>query len=132
LGGQHDCLETARADFVDGGRIRFDRQAGAKRNLSCGRLANASLHNVAEEDLLHGRRVNFRLLKGALEGYDAELWSSDGFEGTIDGADRGAGRGNNDNFVGTVIRLRMMESRKLQRMKQCSQRTMERVTMGNN
>lgn len=40
-----------------------------------------------------------------LEGYDAELGSSDGFEGTIDGADRGAGGGNDDNFVGTVIRL---------------------------
>jgi hypothetical protein len=45
------------------------------------------------------------LLKGALEGYDAELGSSEGFEGTIDGADGGAGGGNNDNFVRTVIRL---------------------------
>jgi hypothetical protein len=43
------------------------------------------------------------LLKGALEGYDAELGSSEGFEDTIDGADRGASGGNNDNFVGTVI-----------------------------
>jgi hypothetical protein len=114
LGGQNDCLETARADFVDGGRIRADRQASTERNLSCGRLTNASLHNVAEEDLLYGRRVNFRLLKGALEGYDAELGSRDGFEGTIDRADRGAGGRNNDNFVGTVIRL-IMGSRKLRR-----------------
>ena len=129
--GQHYCLETARADFVDGGRIGLDRQASTERNLPCGRLANASLHNVAEEDLLYGRRVNFRLLKGALEGYDAELGSSKGFEGTIDGADRGAGGGNNDNFVGTVIRL-FMGSWKLRRKEQCGQRTMERVTRGNN
>ena len=45
------------------------------------------------------------MLKGALEGYDAEFGSSEGFEGTVDGADGGAGGGNNDNFVGTVIRL---------------------------
>jgi hypothetical protein len=94
-------------------------------------LANASLYNVAEVDLLYGRRVDFRLLKGALEGYDAEFGSSEGFEGTIDGADRGAGCGNNDNFVGTVIRL-IMGSRKLQRGEQCGQRTMERVTRGKN
>ena len=130
MGGQHDCLETARADFVDGGRIRFDRQASTERNLSCGRLAHASLHNVAKEDLLYGRRVNFRLLKGVLEGYDAELGSSEGFEDTIDGADRGAGGGNNDNFVGTVIRL-FIGSRKLRRREQCGLRTMERVTRGN-
>lgn len=129
MGGQHDCLETACTDFVDGGRIRFDRQAGTERNLSCGRLANASLHNVAEEDLLYGRRVNFRLLKGVFEGYNAKLGSSDGFEGTIDGADRGTGGGNNDNFVGTVIRL-IMGSGKLQRRELYGQRTMERVTSG--
>jgi len=131
LGGQHDCLETARANFVDGGRIRFDRQASAERYLSCGRLANASLHNVAKVNLLYGRRINFGLLKGALEGYDAELGSSDGFEGTIDGADRGAGGCNDDNFVGTVIRL-IKGTRKLRRREQCGQRTMERVTRGNN
>jgi hypothetical protein len=130
LGGQHDCLETARADFVDGGRIRIDRKARTERNLSCGGLANASLHNVAKVDLLYGRRVNFGLLKGALEGYDAELGSSDGFEGTIDGADWGAGGGNNNNFVGTVIRL-FMESRSLRHSEECSQRTMERVMRGN-
>jgi hypothetical protein len=95
-------------------------------------LANASLHNVAEEDLLYGRRVNFRLLKGALEGYDAELGSSEGFKDTIDGADRGAGGRNNDNFVGTVIRLLFMGSRKLRRKEQCGRRTMERMTRGNN
>jgi len=88
------------------------------------------LHNVAKEDLLYGRRVNFRLLKGVLEGYDAELGSSEGFEDTIDGADRGAGGGNNDNFVGTVIRL-FIGSRKLRRREQCGLRTMERVTRGN-
>lgn len=69
------------------------------------------------------------MLKGALKGYDAKLGSSDGFEGTIDGADRGAGGGNNDNFVGTVIRL-FMRSRKLRRREQSGQRTMERVTRG--
>jgi hypothetical protein len=47
------------------------------------------------------------LLKSALEGYDTELGSSEGFEGTIDRADRGAGGGNNDDFVRTVIRLFM-------------------------
>lgn len=59
------------------------------------------------------------MLEGALEGYDAELGSSEGFEGTIDGADRSAGGGNNDNFVGTVIRL-FMGSRKLRRREQCA------------
>ena len=66
-----------------------------------------------------------------LEGYDAEFGCSDRFEGTIDGADRGTGGGNNDNFVGTVIRL-IMGSGKLQRREQYGQRTMERVTSGDN
>lgn len=99
--------------------------------MSCGRLSNASLYNVAKVDLLYGRRVKFRLLKGALEGYDAELGSCERFEGTIDGADRGAGGGNNDNLVGTVIRL-FIGSRKLRRKDECGRRTMERVTRGNN
>jgi hypothetical protein len=68
LGCEHNGLETARTDFVDGGRIRRDRQASTERNLPCGGLANASLHNVAKENLLYGRRVNFGLLEGALEG----------------------------------------------------------------
>jgi hypothetical protein len=77
LGCKHDGLETARADFVDGGRIRADRQASAERNLSCGGLANASLHNVAKEHLLYNCRVDFGLLEGVLEGYDAEFGCSD-------------------------------------------------------
>jgi hypothetical protein len=77
LGCKHDALETARADFVDGGRIRSDRQASTERHLSCGGLANAGLYNVAKEDLLYSRRVNFGLLEGALEGCDAEFGCSD-------------------------------------------------------
>ncbi len=130
MGCQHDCLETARADFVNSGRIRTDRQASTESNLSCRGLANAGLHNVTKVDLLYGGRVNFGLLKGAFEGNDAKFGSSEGFEGTIDGADRGAGCGDNDNFVGTVIRL-IMEGRKLRCREECSQRTMERVMVGN-
>jgi hypothetical protein len=77
LGCEHDGLETTRADFVDGGRIRRYREASTERNLSCGGLADASLHNVAKEHLLYGCRVNFGLLEGALEGYDAEFGCSD-------------------------------------------------------
>jgi hypothetical protein len=35
------------------------------------------LHNVAKKHLLYGRRIDFRLLKGVLEGYDAEFGCSD-------------------------------------------------------
>jgi hypothetical protein len=129
LGRKHDGLETARADFVDGGRIRTDRQASAECNLPCGGLADASLHNVAKEHLLYDRRVNFGLLEGVLEGYDAEFGCSDRFEGTIDGADRGASCGDDDNFVRTVVRL-FRESGKQRYRNECGQRTMERVIRG--
>jgi len=71
LGCQHDGLETARADFVDGGRIRGDRHTSTNGNLSCRRLANASLNDVAKEDFFDDGGVNLGLLEGALEGDDA-------------------------------------------------------------
>ena len=105
MGRENDGLETARADFVDGGCIRSNRHASAECDLSCGGLANASLYNVTKEDLLYGRGVNVGLLEGTLEGNDAEFGCGEGLEGTIEGADRGTGSSNNNDFVGSVIRL---------------------------
>jgi len=68
LGCKHDGLETACADFVDGGSIGRDGHTGTDGNLSCRRLANASLHNVAKEDLFNDLGVNLGLFEGALEG----------------------------------------------------------------
>ncbi len=107
MGREHDGLEAARTDFVDGGRIRCDRHASTEGNLSCGGLADTGLHDVAEVDLLYGRGFNFGLLEGALEGENAEFRCGEGLEGAIEGADGGAGSGDNDNFVGAVIRLFM-------------------------
>lgn len=103
---EHDGLESARADLVDGRRIRIDRQACTQGNLSCGGLADACLHDVAKVDLLYGCGFDFGLLEGALEGDDAEFGSGKGLEGTIERADRSAGSSDNDNFVWTVIRLK--------------------------
>lgn len=102
---EHDSLESARADLVDGGRIRSDRQACTQSNLSCRGLADASLHDVAKVDLLYGCGFNFGLLEGALEGNDTEFGCGEGLEATIKGADRGAGSGDNNNLVWAVIRL---------------------------
>jgi len=131
LGCEDNGLETTRADFVDGSRIRSDRHASAERNLSCRGLADASLHDVTEEDLLCDRRVNFGLFEGSLEGNDAELGRGEGFEATIEGADGGARSGDNNNFVGAVIRLFTEKVGKLRCGEECGGRTIERVMRGN-
>ena len=107
MGPEHDGLEAASTDFVDRCSIRSDRHACAKGDLSCGGLADASLYNIAEEDLFYCLRVNIGLLEGALEGKDAEFGRGEGLEGTIQGTDGGARSGDNDNFVWAVIRLFM-------------------------
>lgn len=52
LGGKHDRLHAARADLVDGHRVRPGAHARTKRDLACGRLADTSLDDVSEEDFL--------------------------------------------------------------------------------
>jgi len=128
---EHDGLESARADLVDGSRIRIDRQACTQGNLSCRGLADASLHDIAKVDLLYGCGFNFGLLEGALEGDDAEFGCGEGLEGTIEGADRGAGSGNNDNFVWAVIRLIYGSSGNCDEGRSVDKRTIERVVRGN-
>lgn len=105
MGREHDGLEAARTDFVDGRSIRSDRHARTEGDLSCRGLADAGLHNVAKEDFLYRLRVNFGFLEGALEGKDAEFGCGEGLEGAIEGADGGTCSGDNDNFVRAVIRL---------------------------
>jgi hypothetical protein len=107
LGPEHDGLKAASTDFVDGCSIRSDRHACAEGDLSCRGLADASLYNIAEEDLFYGLRVNIGLFEGALEGKDAEFGCGEGLEGTIQGTDGGARSSDNDNFVRAVIRLFM-------------------------
>jgi len=127
---EHDGLESARADLVDGRRIRIDRQACTQGNLSCRGLADASLHDVAKVDLLYGCGFNFGLLEGTLEGDDAEFGCGKGLEGTIEGADRSAGSRDNDNFVWTVIRLKYRSSENCDEGRSKDERTIERVVRG--
>jgi len=105
LGCEHDSLEAARADFIDGGCIGSDGHASTEGSLSCRGLADAGLDNIAKIDLLYDRGVDFGLLKGALESSNAKFGRGEGFEGTIKGADRGASSSYNNNFVGAVVRL---------------------------
>jgi hypothetical protein len=127
---EHDSLESTRADLVDGRRIRIDRQACTQGNLSCRGLADASLHDVAKVDLLYGCGFNFGLLKGVLEGDDAEFGCGKGLEGTIEGADRSASSGDNDNFVWTVIRLKYGSLGNCDEGRSVDERTIERVVKG--
>jgi hypothetical protein len=73
LRSEHDGLETTRADFVDSRRIRCDWHASAERDLSCGRLADAGLHDIAKVDFLDDGGVNLGLFKSAFESNDAEF-----------------------------------------------------------
>jgi hypothetical protein len=80
--------------------------------LSCGRLADASLHDVAKVDFLNDGGVNLGLFKSALESNDAEFGCGNGFEATVEGADGGAGCRDNNNFMRAVGRL-IRELRKM-------------------
>jgi hypothetical protein len=127
---EHDGFESARADLVDGRRIRIDRQACTQGNLSCRGLADACLHDVAKVDLLYGCGFDFGLLEGALEGDDAEFGCGKGLEGTIEGADRSTGSSDNDNFVWAVIRLKYGLSGNCDEGMSVDERTIERVVRG--
>ena len=104
LGGKHDRLHAARADLVDGHRVRPRAHARTKCDLARGGLADTSLDDVPEEDLLNGVRVDFGLLDRVLQGNDAKLGSGERLQAAIEGANRGARRRDNNDFVARLRR----------------------------
>ena len=96
---QHDRLHPTSADLVDRGRVRAGLHARTERDLTRWRLADTSLHDIAEVDLLSGGGVDSVRLEGVLESGDTELGCSQGLERTVEGADRCAACSDNDNFV---------------------------------
>ena len=99
MGSEHDGLETARADLVDRRRVGPRRHAGAESDLACGGLADASLNDVAEVDLLDDIGADTRLLERVLERNNAKLGCSKSLECAVDGPDGSAGRSNDDGLV---------------------------------
>jgi hypothetical protein len=73
--------------------------------LSCGRLADAGLHDIAKVKFLDDGGVNLGLFKSTLESNDAEFGCGKGFKAAVEGADWGAGSRDNNNFVRAVRRL---------------------------
>ena len=73
--GQHDRLETRAADPVDGRRRGRVREPGLQRRLASRRLADASLEDLAHQDVVDpsGRRVEPGALDRGADGDPAEL-----------------------------------------------------------
>lgn len=99
LGGEHDGLHAASADLVDGGRIGAGGDARGDGDLAGRRLTNTGLDDVAEVDLLNKGGVDLACPERMLKGDCAELWRGEGLEGAVEGGDRGARGGDDDDFV---------------------------------
>src|SRR5262249_19848916 len=76
------------------------RDAGRDRGLARGRLPDAGLHDLAEDDLVDDARVNARAFQGGARCHSAELGSGDGGQPTHHLADRRARRPEDGEAVG--------------------------------
>lgn len=99
LRSEHDGLHAASADLVDGGGIGAGLKTGTKGDLTSRRLADASLDDVSEVDLLNNGRVDVLGFECVLEGDDAKLGRVESLQRSIDRANGCARRRDNDNFV---------------------------------
>ena len=99
LGGEHDRLETTGADLVDCSRIGTRAHARAEGDLTGGGLADTSLDDIAEVDLLDELRLDTRLLERVLQGNDTKLGGREGLQRTVDRSHRRPGRSDDDGFV---------------------------------
>ena len=95
----HDCFQTTSADLVDGSRVTVFTEAGTKGDLTRRRLANASLYNIAKVNFLDLSWRYAAGLKSMFQSDNTELGCSERFQGAIEGANRGAGGGDDHNFV---------------------------------
>ena len=67
-------------------------------------MADTSLYDITEVDLLDDLGVDLGLLKSVFESGDTELRCGQSLEGTVDGTDRRAAGGDNNDFV-RLVRL---------------------------
>lgn len=99
LGSKHDGFHAAGTDLVDGGGIGAGLETSGEGDLTSRGLADTSLDDVSEVDLLNDGRIDVLGLESVLQGDSPELSSGEGLQGSIDGTDGCAGGRNDDNFV---------------------------------
>lgn len=100
LSSKGNGLHAAGANLVDGGCVGALLEACTEGNLTSRRLADTSLDDIAEVDLLHDSRVDVLGLKSMLEGDRTKLGGREGLQGSVDRANGGPGSRDDDNFVG--------------------------------
>ena len=81
VGGLIDRFQARGAHLVERGRVRRRRDAGADRCLPSGRLAHASLHDLAHDDLVDSRGIDVRALDRGSDGRGAKLRRGNGRPG---------------------------------------------------
>lgn len=102
---KYDRFQATSADLVDGGGIGASGETSSKANLTRWGLTDARLDDISEVNLLNKCGINFSGLESMLKSECAELRGGEGLEGAVEGANRGAGRGNDDDFVRLDERL---------------------------
>ena len=99
LRGQMHCLEAAAADLVDGQRRNRVRQTARQCGLARRVLANASLEDLTENDLVNLPGLQIGPRQQGFDHMRAKLARRNSCQRPVERADCGASCGHNDYII---------------------------------
>ncbi len=97
LSAQRHGAKAGAAQLVDAPGRALDRHAGLDRRLARGALASARLQDLAHDHFLDIGRGDAGALDRGLDGDGAQFVGWQAGEGAVEGPDRGASGGNDDD-----------------------------------